>query len=75
MDADRVVRFFAVSSFTTSALAFVFMIATFEIARKRFNEAGFPAQLGPLVSTPFSYVQDWKSASDKIFLFYSPGSP
>lgn len=47
-DSDRVLRFFAVSSFTTSALAFVFMIAMFNIARKRFNEAGFPAQFGPL---------------------------
>lgn len=60
MDADRVLRFFAVSSFVTSTLAFVFMIAMFDIARKRFNEAGFPAQFGPLVSTWSSYViHDW----------------
>lgn len=44
----RLVCALAVSTFSVSLLAFIFMITTFEPARKRFALDGFSAQLGPL---------------------------
>lgn len=40
----------ALMSFLTSLVAFGFMIALWSIARKRFEDAGFGASFGPLVS-------------------------
>jgi len=48
LEINRVVLFFATWSFLLSALAFIIMIAIFETARKRFGDAGFTSQYGPL---------------------------
>ncbi|KAG6857396.1 hypothetical protein H0H87_004758 [Tephrocybe sp. NHM501043] len=47
--AKRVFFAFVISSFLASLVAFIFMIAMWNVARLRFHRAGFEANFGPLV--------------------------